>query len=147
MKIRALICMASLALLFLVLAPASNAKETIVFESALKDAVFLPLYISERTTEPMFPAAGWWTLKFENGAVITSYRMSGDPIRDFSIIKIYKKAGIKWPGLGLDIWWIGKVYTVSKDEDRPELFIVKLKEEPEADLDQTLTKRNGPAGL
>jgi hypothetical protein len=144
MKIRALICTASLALLFLVLAPVSNAKETIVFESALKDAVFIPLYISERTTEPMFPAAGWWTLKFENGAVITSYRISGDPIRDFSIIKIYKKAGIKLPDPGLDIWWIGKVYIVSKDEDRPELFIVKLKEEPAADLDQTLTKRKGP---
>jgi len=148
MNIRALICTALSALLFLVSATASNAKETIVFESALKDAVFIPLYIGERTIgEPAFPAAGWWTLKFENGAIITSYRMSGDPIRDFSIIKIYKKAGIKWPGPGLDIWWIGKVYTVSKDEDKSELFIVKLKEEPEADLDQTLTKRNGPAGL
>ena len=149
MKIRALICTALAALLFLVSATASNAEETIVFESVLKDAVFIPLYISagssilNRQMERDFPMAGWWTLKFENGAIITFYRIPGD----FELSQMAKKAGIKMLGRGVDIWWIGKVYIVSINEDRPNYFSVKLKEEPEADLDQILTKRSGPAGL
>jgi len=150
MNIRTLICTALTALLFLVSAPASNAEEMIVFESALKDAVFVPLYIGagsavlDRQMERDFPFAGWWTLKFENGAIVTYYRSPGT---SFELIQMYKKAGIKGPGSGVDIWWIGKVYIVSINEDRPDYFSVKLKEEPEADLDQILTKRSGPAGL
>lgn len=98
--------------IFFALSLFSLAADTVLFESILKDAVFIPLYISMHPTEKSVPAAGWWTLKFENGAVISVYREPAKPLpKD-------------------DVWWIGKVYEVSKKGFGENYLIVKLKQEP-----------------
>ena len=94
------------------LAPCFGAKEEIVFESVLKDAIFMPLYVSDNYIQKTVPHFGWWTLKFENGAVITFYRGT----------ELLPKS---------DIWWIGKTYIVSKKGFGENYFFIKLKQEEE----------------
>jgi len=84
------------------LAPALIANEEVVFESILKDAIFMHAEAAFGT---------WWTLKFENGAIIT----------------FDKEFEVRAPEDG--IWWVGKTYVVSKKSDE-NFLIVKLKEEP-----------------
>jgi hypothetical protein len=81
------------------------AKETVVFESVLKDAIFSG---GGATLEHI----GWWTLKFENGAVIRVERRTLDFPKD-------------------EIFWIGKKYQVSKKGFGENNFFVKLIEEGE----------------
>jgi len=87
---------------FFLILPIIAEEEEVVFESILKDADFRPLYTvktpfdSLRDGDP-FGWSGWWTLKFENGAVITINR---------SWLNLPKH----------DIWWIGKEYKVSKEK-------------------------------
>lgn len=128
----------ALALVFCLtfLAPALIAKDEpkieVIFESALKDAIYCPLYDSELASlRTNFSAdVGWWTLKFENGAVIRYWKNT--------FINVNKADG--------DIWWIGKVYVVSKiipgsagklagiftpNKDQPAYFSVSPKESVE----------------
>lgn len=88
------------------LAPVVMAKdkpEEVVFESVLKDAVFMYAQNGDLYTT--------WTLKFENGAVI-QFR--------------YEDKSTFPP-----IWWVGKTYVVSKWSDG-DFFIVRLKDEAPA---------------
>ena len=87
------------------------AKEKIVFESTLKDAVFCPLWVGDSNTTRS-NSTGWWTLKFENGAVISFWRK----------MEVLPKN---------DIWWIGKKYKVTKRGFGKNHFYVKLIEEEE----------------
>ena len=90
--------------LFLLILPLIAKEEEVVFKSILKDANFCPLHSVE--VEAFFAVLrkgdafsweGWWTLKFENGAVITINR--------------------SWANLPKhDIWWIGKEYKVIKEK-------------------------------
>jgi hypothetical protein len=70
---------------------AQDQKESILFESALKDAVFSPDLSRGQTLSPSGGMYGWWTLKFENGAVILHYS---------TMVKLSQ-------------WWIGETYVVS----------------------------------
>lgn len=87
-------------LIFLFVSPLI-AEEEVVFESVLKDAVFCPIdpttVIINHAEKYQLPWMGWWTLKFENGAVIA-----------------IKKSFRELPKL--EIWWIGKRYKVIKEK-------------------------------
>lgn len=85
------------------------AKEKTVFESVLKDAEFHPLYVFEDSIEVILPSMGWWTLKFENGAVITANRENE---------KLSKN----------DIWFIGKKYKITRKGFGENNFFVYLNE-------------------
>ena len=93
-------------MLFFLIFPLT-AKEKVIFESVLKDAEFHPLYVFKDTYEETLPCMGWWTLKFENGAVITVNRARLEFPKD-------------------DIWWIGKKYEIIK---KGHYFRAKLIEE------------------
>jgi len=96
-----------LGLIFLFVFPLL-AKEKVVFESVLKDADFDPLYAFKvGSYEETIPCMGWWTLKFENGAVITVNRVRLESPKD-------------------DIWWVGKEYKVIK---KGNYFRAKMIEE------------------
>jgi len=104
------------------------AKEGIVFESVLKDVDFslLPPTIDDMKTYELLKRSAfkekkdlesglawptWWTLKFENGAVIT--------IRKWA-----------WPADEAIIWWIGKKYKVTQIIRKTgDYFIAGLVEE------------------
>jgi len=123
MKIKILV----LGLIFLFAFPLV-AEEGIVFESALKDVDFclLPPTKDDIETLELFKRSAfrekkdlkvglawptWWTLKFENGAVIT----------------IREKA---FPANEAIIWWIGKQYKVTQIIRKTgNYFIAKLVEE------------------
>ena len=81
---------------------AELAKKTVLFESALKDAIFIV------DNEPDTIFVGCWTLKFENGAAIRVHHvgLGKNPISD--------------------IWWIGKNYAAIK---KGKIIDVKLLEE------------------
>ncbi|MBA7483471.1 hypothetical protein ES707_18986 [subsurface metagenome] len=98
-----------LAFMLLALILPLAAKEKIVFESVLKDAEFRPLYAFEVTYEETLPSMGWWTLKFENGAVITVYRARLELSKD-------------------DVWFIGKKYKVTRKGLGKNYFFVYLDE-------------------
>lgn len=85
------------------------AKEKVVFESVLKDADFYPIYVFKDTYEETLPCMGWWTLKFENGAVITANRARLELSKD-------------------DIWFIGKKYKVTRKGLGKNYFFVYLDE-------------------
>jgi hypothetical protein len=89
-----------------------KAKEegTVLFESVLKDADFCFAYWNEPTRSNYH--MGYWTLKFENGAVVKSY--------EFSIGSEECKS----------IWWIGGKYIVYKRKSKGEWHLrVELLEE------------------
>ena len=67
------------------------AKEEVIFESILKDADFHPF-----TSKIGANNIGWWTLKFENGAVIRVWTGYNTKPKD-------------------DIWWVGKKYTITAE--------------------------------
>jgi hypothetical protein len=90
------------------LAPALIAKDEVIFESALKDAVFIPFHGTDENTIGI--RWGWWTIKFDNGAIITIHRGLGDDATN-------------------DIWWVGKTYIVTKNRYG---FNAKLKEDAPA---------------
>lgn len=79
-----------------------KAKEegNVLFESVLKDADFRHAYWNEPTRSNCH--IGYWTLKFENGAVIKSYEFSVGPEERASV------------------WWIGKQYVVYKKKSKGE---------------------------
>ena len=95
-------------MLFFLILPLT-AKEKIVFESVLKDAEFVPIYAFEVLYEKELPGMGWWTLKFENGAVITINRAREKLSKD-------------------DIWFIGKEYKVTRKGFGENNFFVYLNE-------------------
>jgi hypothetical protein len=85
-------------------------KGNVLFESVLKDAVFVPLEKSIGETN----VYGQWTLKFENGAVITKYSGYG---------------GAK-ENMKSNIWWIGEEYVVYlKKRKAGWILVVALLEE------------------
>ena len=100
MRIKTLV----LGICFFLILPLIAKEEEVAFESILKDADFCPL---SSLSNPLLPLEiedpdpvgwdGWWTLKFENGAVITINR-----------------SWTKYPKW--DIWWIGKEYKVVKEK-------------------------------
>jgi len=67
------------------------AKDEVVFESTLKDADFRPF-----SSKVGMNNIGWWTLKFENGAVIRVWTGYNSKPKD-------------------DIWWVGKRYKITED--------------------------------
>jgi len=88
----------------------THKQENVEFESILKDAEFRPGYpYVTKSNKHCF--LGWWTLKFENGAVV---RIIARDDRDITIFE------------PKDIWWIGKKYAVIK---MPTYFEVRLLEE------------------
>ncbi len=107
MKIKALFLLASA--LFLV--SVSPAKEETLFEAVLRDAEFHPLLIAEANLAKINQVVGWWTLKFENGAVVTTPQ--------YTVGLTSKK----------DIWWIGKTYIVYKKRFGQYYYSIKPKEE------------------
>jgi len=87
----------------------TNKQEDIEFESILKDAEFRPGYPHvTRGGEHCF--LGWWTLKFENGAVV---RMISRDDRDITIFE------------PKEIWWIGKKYIVIKKPTYREVRLIE----------------------
>lgn len=97
--------------LSLILLVVAEQEEEVVFKSALKDADFCPLLSQSEVFQPLEPDPsdpvgwdGWWTLKFENGAIIRVNRSWSDRPRN-------------------DIWWVGKEYKVTRDRF---LFFVTL---------------------
>lgn len=105
--------------LFFLILPLT-AKEKVVFESVLKDADFRPLYAFKVDTyEETIPCMGWWTLKFENGAVITVNRARLSTPKD-------------------EIWWIGKEYKVIKKGNYLRAKLIEeekeKKEKPKTDF-------------
>jgi hypothetical protein len=108
--------MKNLAIFFLIIFLSISlwAKEEIIFESILKDAIFIPISVLDKFMgEPIVhrDLLGCWTLKFENGAVIRYFSNFTDKPEDH-------------------ILWIGKKYIVSKRGDMwPREFKVRLIEE------------------
>jgi len=88
-------------------------KENIEFESILKDAEFHPGY-PYITRSKIHCFVGWWTLKFENGAVTRI------------ICRDDQDATMFFPK---DTWWIGKRYVVINMGSWREVKLLEKKSE------------------
>jgi len=105
--------------LFFLILPLTAKDEEVIFESILKDADFCTLPATKTDIgiiEELKLDLGWWTwwtLKFENGAVIVISRSALEPKEDV-------------------VWWIGKEYRVTKEtweRTQKSYFRAKLIEE------------------
>jgi hypothetical protein len=103
-----MLCLAACVLLIVSVSPA---KEETLFEDVLRDAEFHPLIITEANLAKINQVVGWWTLKFENGAVVTTPQ--------YTVGLTSKK----------DIWWIGKTYIVYKKKFGQNYYSIRPKEE------------------
>ena len=111
-------------MLFFLILPLTAEDEEIVFESILKDAEFCSLAATKadmKMIEDLDLSLGWWTwwtLKFENGAVIVISRSALEPKEDI-------------------VWWIGKEYRVTKEKTYFRANLIeeekKKKEQPKTD--------------
>jgi len=99
----------------------TDKKENIEFESILKDAEFHPGYpYITRSKKHCF--LGWWTLKFENGAVVRAIS------RDDQDATIFEPK---------DVWWIGKKYVVIKMPSYREIRL--LEKDPEKKAENSIS--------
>ena len=89
------------------------AKEDIVFESILKDAIFVPCQPEKYL---MAKIEGYWTLKFENGAIVSIGKL------DVTEGESLKMAGRQ------TIWWIGETYRVTRGVQYLEIRLIKSEE-------------------